>query len=495
MNWLLLVGLLLVISYLGWLVYMKATLKAGEPPLIHGYIPYLGVTIQFGKDGVGFLRRCQKEYGDVFTLIILGQRTTFLMHQDNYKMMFRSSKSLSFDPIEHKINVDVFGVPEKEAKIDTTVLRKQYHEHLMKPDNLCELNARMRENLEKYIDNWIQIKQAKNESTFLLREFIQDAMFVSGTSTVFSPHLADPKIRSHFENFDSKFPALAAGLPISLSGVAQSQSSLISSIRTATADPLISDSSDLIRQRQDYFSSTMSPQGAASAQFGLFWALQANAIPATFWALYFTLHNSTARNAVTTEIQSITAKIKENLDSDFSASFSSPNFEKYLPEMKNVESLVNEVLRVTISVLILRYAMEEVVLGLETEEGKKDFLFRKGAKVVMAVEMMHRDEEIFERETEFQWDRFLAKEGGGKKEFYKKGKRVERPLLPFGGGASMCPGRDFAMNEIKLLLLTIMSKLDLELVNNEELKRDQTRFGCGVLPPVHDVVCRFKPKK
>lgn len=55
--------------------------KTGEPPLINGWIPYLGKALIFRKDAYKFLLDQQKKFGDIFTVHIAGEKY-FSMYLD-----------------------------------------------------------------------------------------------------------------------------------------------------------------------------------------------------------------------------------------------------------------------------------------------------------------------------------------------------------------------------------------------------------------------------
>lgn len=46
--------------------------KEGEPPLIKGWIPYVGKALEFGRDAHQFLTAHRDKHGDVFTVLIAG---------------------------------------------------------------------------------------------------------------------------------------------------------------------------------------------------------------------------------------------------------------------------------------------------------------------------------------------------------------------------------------------------------------------------------------
>lgn len=68
--------------------------------------------------------------------------------------------------------------------------------------------------------------------------------------------------------------------------------------------------------------------------------------------------------------------------------------------------------------------------------------------------------------------------------FYKNGAQVQHPLVSFG---SLCPGKRYALLEIKCLLVQLMTQLDVQLVEGECAHYDTLYYGHEILPPVNDV--------
>ncbi|CAG8748303.1 21609_t:CDS:2, partial [Dentiscutata erythropus] len=63
----------------------------------------------------------------------------------------------------------------------------------------------------------------------------------------------------------------------------------------------------------------------------------------------------------------------------------------------------------------------------------------------------------------FNPDRFLNKELGG------TGEKIRKCMfIPFGGGIRMCPGRQLALIEIKMIIILLYRKHSFELVNENE---------------------------
>lgn len=95
----------------------------------------------------------------------------------------------------------------------------------------------------------------------------------------------------------------------------------------------------------------------------------------------------------------------------------------------------------------------------------------------------------------FRFDRYMQ-DGTVKTEFYKDGQKLKYYLMPFGSGSTMCPGRHFALNEIKQFLCLLLLYFDLELEEGQtRATLDPSRAGLGVLLPNNDVHFRYRLRK
>lgn len=66
--------------------------------------------------------------------------------------------------------------------------------------------------------------------------------------------------------------------------------------------------------------------------------------------------------------------------------------------------------------------------------------------------------------------------------------------LPFGGGVKICPGRQFARQEVLCTLAKLVLKYDVEfqIPHNWEPKMDYNYFPTGTLPPAEKVPFRIR---
>ena len=142
-----------------------------------------------------------------------------------------------------------------------------------------------------------------------------------------------------------------------------------------------------------------------------------------------------------------------------------------------------EVLRVHALGAGSRYILEDVTL-------EDTFLLRKGMVVQMPTAVMHSDVAAWgEDVNEFQPRRFLKQNSTSKGGFKQK----LTAYRPFGGGASMCPGRHFVTLETMALAACMLSRFDLIPVNGHwnVPRQKQESLATNVFPPEKDIRVRI----
>ncbi|MCJ1464703.1 Sterol 14-alpha demethylase [Pseudocyphellaria aurata] len=81
-----------------------------EPPLVFHWIPYFGSTVAYGIDPYDFFFRCQRKYGDIFTFVLLGKRTTVCLGAKGNEFILNGKLShVSAEEIYSPLTTPVFG--------------------------------------------------------------------------------------------------------------------------------------------------------------------------------------------------------------------------------------------------------------------------------------------------------------------------------------------------------------------------------------------------
>ena len=551
------------------LLVSQYTQYSNEPPLFAGNIPYLGLGKEFGTDHASLLRKLAIKSGEspAFTAYIAGQRMTFIKNPLHFSAVLKEGKKrLQFRPVAQKIMGSAFNVQEdmesnsyhlweKQSPHQWKMLRGKPLLHLMAQtqNELIEaLNTR--ETIDP-IDNqqeWHQVNdlyemvvdlmwQATGRSFFgnMFDDDDNDSLGSSSSSS--SSNVSTRSIKSmtkakqSFQTFDENFPLLAGGVPHQfLSDVSASMQYLRSKFSNKNKkDVSKENASDIIAFRQEFLFKHFNGHSQGSFQLGFLWATMANTLPTAFWSLYFVTRDKIALKKCREEADAVLKPwLNKNISSD------SKSIGVILSKMPRLESVVNECLRLCIASITLREAMEDFELKL----GKQSVNIRKGDHVVLAPTLTHYDEEIYQDPFVFQWDRFLVveekekekeKKGDEKEDEkedekkeekeaslsgpkklpvrYKNGKKLPPSiaLQPFGGGTTMCPGRHFALAEIKAFVALILVKWDLKYEEDEMFngslsmghngvpRLEQARAGLGSLPPLKSdkVKCKWRVRK
>ncbi|KAJ4921631.1 hypothetical protein JOQ06_023013, partial [Pogonophryne albipinna] len=219
--------------------------------------------------------------------------------------------------------------------------------------------------------------------------------------------------------------------------------------------------------------------------FAILWASVGNTVPACFWVLYFLLRDPEALQAVQQEVLEVLRLSGGKFSPEEDLTLS----REQLDSMVLLESSISEGLRLSSASTNIRVSQEDFSLRLDEERSAS---VRKGDMIALYPQSMHMDPEIYQDPQSFRYDRFVQ-DGRVKTDFYKSGQKLKFFLMPFGSGASMCPGRYFAVYEIKQFLSLVLLYLDLDLQPGQNrVSLDYSRVGLGILLPDADVRFHYR---
>lgn len=148
-----------------------------------------------------------------------------------------------------------------------------------------------------------------------------------------------------------------------------------------------------------------------------------------------------------------------------------------------LQSTFQEVLRVYSRGASSRLVMEDTMLSGQ-------YLLKKGSILMMPTSVIHFDPSSW-GSTEFQARRFF-KQGSFAQEPIKRSSAA--CYRPFGGGATLCPGRHFASAEILALTAMIVYKYDLTPASGNWTPPEPhpTSLATNVFPPKTDIEVRVR---
>ena len=122
-----------------------------------------------------------------------------------------------------------------------------------------------------------------------------------------------------------------------------------------------------------------------------------------------------------------------------------------ITKLKYLDAVVSETLRLNPVVVFVGRQLKEPfeLMGYSLEAGTSLF---------PSIYLTHQREDIYPEPQKFKPERFLERQYS------------PYEFLPFGGGNRRCLGYAFALFEMKLVLSTILSHVELELLDNRPLK-------------------------
>ncbi|OJJ43006.1 hypothetical protein ASPZODRAFT_75330 [Penicilliopsis zonata CBS 506.65] len=81
-----------------------------EPPVVFHWFPFIGSTISYGIDPYKFFFDCREKYGDIFTFILLGKKTTvYLGTKGNDFILNGKLKDVCAEEVYSPLTTPVFG--------------------------------------------------------------------------------------------------------------------------------------------------------------------------------------------------------------------------------------------------------------------------------------------------------------------------------------------------------------------------------------------------
>ncbi|XP_078087554.1 5-beta-cholestane-3-alpha,7-alpha-diol 12-alpha-hydroxylase-like [Mustelus asterias] len=478
--------------------------RPGEPPLDSGYLPWLGHVLPFRRNTMQLLQQMQKKHGDIFTLQLGGNYITFLMDPLSYGVVVKASRDkLDFEKFAVELVARVFGY---QARIEDHNLLKTISSKYLMGDGLVELTEAMMDNLQKLMLQ--EVTQASQWNEDGLFHFCYNMLFRAGYLTLFGNRPASGTdqqeeaqqhdrqhsdyIFGHFRKYDRLFPRLAyAVLPPKQKLEAERLKRMFWEIFSIQKMAARENISNWVSERQRQ----MAEQGVnkemqSRYMFLLLWASQGNTGPSAFWLMLYLIRTSDALAAVQAEVDRVLRETGQE------ARAGSPPINltrDMLLRTPVLDSTLDESLRLSAAPMLVRAVLED--FSLQLADGKQYWL-RKGDRLALFPYLSsHMDPEIHPEPHTFRFDRFLQADGSSRKtEFYKGGKKLKYYNMPWGAGVSMCPGRFFAVNELKQFVFLMLSYFEFELVNpQEEIPPiDCSRWGFGIMQPTHDVQFRYR---
>ena len=122
------------IVVLGYHLHLSIQRK-GEAPVRWSWTPLLGFALEMGKRPVDLLQECTRMYGEIFGMVVAGNRMFIISDCHSYHVLLRPVRALSVEEFHHSIMMNFFGVQTSTISnhlLNDDLMRKWYSQYLLR---------------------------------------------------------------------------------------------------------------------------------------------------------------------------------------------------------------------------------------------------------------------------------------------------------------------------------------------------------------------------
>ena len=457
---------------------------AEEPPCVFTWLPWIGCAFSFIRDRDGFIEESRRKHGDVFSAVMAGKKMVFVCDHSCLPDVLRRSRDLSFKEFKKNFILKAFGRGDFFTVLDCYPAISIEVSKRFRGDDLSETCVRFQDALRSLLSlsvlpgsnpiffknrpddgrclelNWRNWPNGGHSSSWHTVDLLSILKLNSAVNcdVLLGPGVSTQEFKDDVNNFAKLFKVLSLGLPEWLP-LPSLQAALQARQRMYTA-PYVVDfspkaSNIMYYRREAFLESVGSDKHKTFIDVALLFIGSVNTSPSIFWVLAYLLKNHDALKEIQQELGNVLGN-----DGFFSTDYRA--LREQLSGLIKLDSAISETLRLTSLGFTSRQAVEDTNL---TVSGK-NVLLRKNDNLLIPSRSLHLNADIFGEEVnEYRWNRFLDDSKTGPRRFVDRrtGQTVSMPLVAFGGGATLCPGRQFARDAIKIAVGTLLCNFDMEL--------------------------------
>ncbi|XP_013405648.2 24-hydroxycholesterol 7-alpha-hydroxylase-like [Lingula anatina] len=434
-----------VTAFSALVLYLWSRRKSStDPPILKGWVPWLGCAVEFGKAPLWFIQKAKCKLGPLFTIYVTGKRLTFVTEQEDFKHFFQSP-NVDFQqavqqPVKNTASVKEESFFQYHTKIHDTVKGR------LAPSKLGLISQQLSKGFLEQLN-----KSERSGQSIDLNDFIRNVMYAAVLNHLFGKGVmpTDTKeglreLTVNFVEYDDEFEYGSQLPELFLKQWAKSKHWLLNLFRNIVKklDTEQRSSGEDETLLQTLIASVDRPH-APNYGLLLMWASLANAIPISFWTVAFILSEEGC-------LEKAKKEIKEALGSPGSLPSDAEIPEETLLKMPYIKQCIMEAIRLRSPGVITRKVVKPIPI--------RNYIIPAGDHIMLSPYWAHRNTQFFPDPERFypeRWDKADLE-----KNVFLEG------FVAFGGGRYQCPGRWFALMEIHIFIALLLHKFDMKLVSN-----------------------------
>ncbi|KAJ4357133.1 uncharacterized protein N0V89_001708 [Didymosphaeria variabile] len=475
-----------------------------EPRELPYWFPFVGHLWSFSQNSQALLIRGRNYFRNTrepFAVTVLGNTVYVLTRGKDVAEAYRNTKTFSFEGfVQHMMRTTGCSevvVSKMYAPQDPTrsrfpnpkgkplaVLARELHVHQLYPrKDLAYLGARF----NAYFDRYLSLEAIKAERPYAtsnpdgsisvpLMTWVSDFFIRGGQRAYFGDFLENivPDISWAFLEFDDlSWQILYQYLKVLSSKMHAAKARVTEALRKYFETPMTDRTGDawftkaMENEMRDL---DLATKDISILMQTIYWGINTNTRRGCFWMLSYMLFHPEMIHLVMQETEKA-----------FTGGSKTPNIDYLNDSCPLTNSIWNETLRMSAASSSVRYITEDSIVG--------GFKLRKGNKVMVPYRQLHFDETVFgDRINEFNPRRFYDNPALLKSASWR----------PFGGGATMCPGRFVAKQAVVSFIATAFNRLRISVDGTQPFptaKEGNPVIGLMSNQPGSDLRVRLVPRK
>jgi cytochrome P450 len=381
-------------------------------------------------------------------MFLLGSRIHVISDVNSFSSIQRKPKLFSFTPLMHELAQRLKGLP---FDFETTYVSKLRGAAMSvskflqgEPlEKLTKVYGRLTlERLNNYFDTH------NGELIVDTHYFVRTILYYASSKSILGEDFDSDSTEKDFFTYDDGIRLLGAGIPAmfmkSCLDARKRVIEVVKKLDLSKACEFVANSTNEEETQEEI----------AELGFGMLNASQTNTISASFWTFYEIMKDPETKKKVLNEIEN---------------NFSVDEYEKSIDSMKVLNGAYLESNRFHNIGVSLRQAMEDA----KVEVNGKSYKIRKGDKLFL-MPVSYQDPGLYENPEKYNPERYVGVVSD----------KVKDSQTPYGGGIHLCPGRFFAINEIKLFTIILLKYFNCEFVEEKSLGNAET---LSYVPPNGDI--------
>ncbi|KAI6045932.1 cytochrome P450 [Pisolithus marmoratus] len=427
---------------------------ASFPPRVPSVLPWFGTALRFVASPDEFLARCQKDYGNIFRMLLAGRKVIVVCSASAISSIYAADENtLGAHEIHNTLHYAVSGSKGNSTDVYSVATR------LILPTLDQRLSRRAMGDFTAPIALALYAKvktyTLMNNARVSLMKFLTEPLYYATNLIMFGSRYPQ-NIYEDFCTLDETMTERFYGVPFWFWPSEKARRRMLGQISDYLSIEDISEEDGWLGSafKKSFRDNDTALREASSHLLTFQWGMHTNTFGIALWLFLFLLHHPDAFLAVRNEIDKAVKEDFGDLES-FVTNVKPQMLDK--PCFALLTSALLETMRLTAIFIPFRVAKSDFQL----KDQGRSVTVHKGEYILGSVQAVHMNENSYTDHHKFVFDRFAHGE-------HREGRLPTEghPWFSFAAGKHLCKGRYLAMYELKMVAILYLHLFDFTPVTN-----------------------------